>query len=106
MGGREVAGGGDLEGHWRLSYGIGEVEQHRWGATMVAMSIISSHPELKDREEPAVYLSKRMTEQEFVDWCTDETWAEWIDGRVLVMSPVNYTHAKLTVFLIHLFRAF
>jgi len=73
---------------------------------MTAMSIISGHPELKDREPSAVYLSKRMTEQEFVDWCTDETWAEWIDGRVLVMSPVNYTHAKLTSFLIHLFRAF
>jgi Uma2 family endonuclease len=73
---------------------------------MVAMSIISSHPELKDREEPAVYLSKRMTEQEFVDWCTDETWAEWIDGRVLVMSPVNYKHAKLTAFLIRLLGTF
>ena len=73
---------------------------------MMAMSIISSHPELKDREEPAVYLPKPMTEQEFVDWCNDETWAEWIDGRVLVMSPVNLEHARLTSFLIHLFRAF
>ena len=70
------------------------------------MSIISSHPELKDREQQAVYLSRRMTEQEFVDWCTDETWAEWIDGRVLVMSPVSFEHAKIMSFLSHLFRAF
>src|SRR3954468_11926118 len=100
MGGREVAGGGDLERHRFNPTELGQFEQQWRGATMMAMSIISSHPELKDREEPAVYLSKRMTEQEFVDWCTDETWAEWIDGRVLVMSPVNYKHAKLTVFLI------
>jgi Uma2 family endonuclease len=70
------------------------------------MSIISNHPELKDREEPAVYLPKRMTEEEFVEWCTDETWAEWIDGQVLVMSPVSYKHAKLTSFLIQLVGAF
>jgi len=82
------------------------VEQRGWRATMKAMSIISNHPELKDRGGPAVYLPKRMTEQEFVDWCNDETWAEWIDGRVLVMSPVNLEHARLTSFLIHLFRAF
>jgi hypothetical protein len=53
---------------------------------MRVMSIISNHPELKDREAPAVYLPQRMTEQEFVDWCDDETWAEWIDGQVLVTS--------------------
>jgi Uma2 family endonuclease len=73
---------------------------------MRVMSIISNHPELKDREAPAVYLPQRMTEQEFVDWCDDETWAEWIDGQVLVMSPVGYKHAKLTSFLIRLFGAF
>lgn len=73
---------------------------------MIAMSIISNHPELKDREESAVSLPQRMTEQEFVDWCDDETWAEWIDGQVLVMSPVNFEHAKLTAFLIQLIGGF
>jgi Uma2 family endonuclease len=73
---------------------------------MGTMSIISNHPELKDREETAVYLSKRMTEQEFVQWCDDETWAEWVNGRVLVMSPVNFEHARLTSFLIQLVGGF
>src|SRR4051794_15265122 len=70
------------------------------------MSIVSNQPELQDRPNGAVYLPKRMTEAEFVDWCDDETWAEWIDGQVLVMSPVSFEHAKLTSFLIHLFRGF
>src|SRR5438128_2363456 len=82
MRGGEVAGGGDLKWHLLNHTENGEVEQHSLGATMMAMSIVSNHPELKDREEPAVYLPKRMTEEEFVDWCDDETWAEWIDGRV------------------------
>src|SRR5205823_5930416 len=64
-----------------------------------AMSIISSHPELKNREETAVYLPRRMTEQEFVDWCDAETWAEWVNGRVLFMSPVSFEHARIAEFL-------
>jgi Uma2 family endonuclease len=47
-----------------------------------------------------------MTEQQFVDWCTSDTWAEWVDGEVIVMSPVNTLHARLLSFLIELFRAF
>ena len=66
---------------------------------MGTMSIISNHPELKDREEPAVYLPKRMTEEEFVEWCDSDTWAEWIDGQVLVMSPVSFEHARIADFL-------
>ena len=49
---------------------------------MGAMSIISSHPELKNREETAVYLPMRMTEAQFVAWCDSHTWAEWVDGKV------------------------
>jgi Uma2 family endonuclease len=47
-----------------------------------------------------------MSEAEFVDWCTPDTWAEWIDGEVLVMSPVGLEHADLFGFLFHLLRAF
>jgi Uma2 family endonuclease len=47
-----------------------------------------------------------MSEQEFVDWCTSDTWAEWVGGEVIVMSPVNLEHADLFAFLLHLFRAF
>jgi Uma2 family endonuclease len=73
---------------------------------MSVMSIISNQPELRDRGGAAVYLPKRMTEAEFVEWCDDETWAEWIDGQVLVMSPVTLQHARLVGFLYRLFGDF
>jgi Uma2 family endonuclease len=51
-------------------------------------------------------LGRRMTENEFVDWCDSETWAEWVDGEVIVMSPVSIEHATLSSFLHHLLSAF
>ncbi|HEY8665088.1 MAG TPA: Uma2 family endonuclease [Tepidisphaeraceae bacterium] len=47
-----------------------------------------------------------MTEAEFVDWCDEDTWAEWVDGEVIIMSPVNVPHGQITSFLVHLLRAF
>jgi Uma2 family endonuclease len=49
---------------------------------------------------------RRMTEQEFADWCTTDTWAEWVDGEVIVMSPVNIEHGQLFSFLHALLRGF
>src|SRR5437762_1510540 len=48
---------------------------------------------------------RRMTEQEFVNWCTD-FWAEWVDGEVILMSPVNLNHADVFSFLSVLIGAF
>jgi Uma2 family endonuclease len=47
-----------------------------------------------------------MTEEQFVQWCDDQTWAEWIDGEVLLMSPVNIQHGELFVFLLRLLGDF
>jgi Uma2 family endonuclease len=47
-----------------------------------------------------------MSEREFVEWCTSDTWAEWVDGEVILMSPVNFQHAKIAAFLLHLVRAY
>lgn len=49
---------------------------------------------------------RRLTETEFEEWCTGDTWAEWIDGEVILMSPVNYHHADLLAFLLGLIRGF
>jgi len=46
---------------------------------------------------------RRMTEAEFVKWCTD-FWAEWVDGEVVLMSPVNLDHADIHSFLVTLMR--
>ena len=29
----------------------------------------------------------RMSEDQFVVWCDEDTRAEWVDGEVIVMSP-------------------
>jgi Uma2 family endonuclease len=48
---------------------------------------------------------RRMTEDEFVEWC-GEFWAEWVDGEVVMMMTVHRDHAFLHAFLVTLFRTF
>jgi Uma2 family endonuclease len=50
--------------------------------------------------------ARRMTEQEFVDWCNDKTWAEWVDGEVILMNAVALDHADVVGFLFALVRGF
>ncbi|HUY31522.1 MAG TPA: Uma2 family endonuclease [Pirellulales bacterium] len=39
-----------------------------------------------------------LTEEEFLDWCDEDTKAEWVDGKVVLMSPANVQHALLSGF--------
>jgi Uma2 family endonuclease len=51
---------------------------------------------------------RRMTEEEFVEWCRgfENLRAEWVDGEVVVMSPANLNHVDLCGFLIAVMRVF
>ncbi|HEY3322892.1 MAG TPA: Uma2 family endonuclease [Planctomycetota bacterium] len=49
---------------------------------------------------------RRMTEQDFVDWCDSETWAEWVDGEVILVSPVSRIHDDFFGFLLTLMRLY
>jgi Uma2 family endonuclease len=40
-----------------------------------------------------------MTWEEFVAWCDEDTRAEWVDGEVIVLSPVSVAHQRLLRFL-------
>jgi len=40
-----------------------------------------------------------MTEEEFEAWCTEDVKAEYVDGEVIVHSPVRKTHTRLNIFL-------
>lgn len=33
--------------------------------------------------------SAKMTYEEFLAWADEDTWAEWVDGEVIYMSPVS-----------------
>lgn len=40
-----------------------------------------------------------MTEQEFLEFCDEDTKAEYIDGEVIVHSPVSNKHSRIATFL-------
>ena len=42
---------------------------------------------------------RRMTEREFVEWVDDKTRAEWVDGEVIVMSPMSDDHDEFAFWL-------
>src|SRR3954447_18428597 len=48
----------------------------------------------------------RWTERQFVEWAFDRFAAEWVDGRVVLVSPVNDEHDDLDTWLITLVRLF
>jgi hypothetical protein len=31
----------------------------------------------------------KMTYEQFLQWLDEDTWAEWVDGEVYLMSPVT-----------------
>jgi Uma2 family endonuclease len=48
----------------------------------------------------------RMTYEEFLEWCDEDTWAEWVDGEVIVLTPASNRHQDLSDFLAFVMRAF
>lgn len=57
-------------------------------------------------ESPSVVPRLRMTEEEFVVWCNEDTRAEWVDGEVIMPSPANLQHVDLAGFLLIVVRLF
>lgn len=47
-----------------------------------------------------------MSYEEFLAWCDEDTWAEWVDGEVVIMSPVSFFHQDLADFLVAVLRVF
>lgn len=56
---------------------------------------IEADLETTTRQPPAGPL----TFEEFFTWCDEDTWAEWVDGEVIVLSPSSLKHALLAGFL-------
>ena len=44
-------------------------------------------------------VSQKMSYQEFLDWCDEDTLAEWVDGEVIMASPASNRHQSLAGFL-------
>ena len=50
--------------------------------------------------------AKTMTYEEFLDWADEDTYAEWVDGKVEMMSPASRKHQKLALYLASLLTEF
>lgn len=48
----------------------------------------------------------RMSFEQFVQWCDEDTYAEWVDGEVDPMTAPGTRHQDLLVFLVTLLRMF
>lgn len=47
-----------------------------------------------------------ITEEQYMAWCGKDTRAEWVDGKVIIMSPVSTVHSRLMRFLLSLLNDF
>ena len=63
------------------------------------MKIVKGTEERKAPSGPMSY-------EEFLEWCDEDTWAEWVDGEVVMLSPASQRHQDLADFLNAVLRAF
>lgn len=50
--------------------------------------------------------SATITYDEFMQWATEDTLAEWVKGKVRVTSPASARHQRLTAFLVGVLAAY
>jgi len=43
--------------------------------------------------------SSKLSYEEFLSWCDEDTWAEWVDGEVVLLTPASERHQALRGFL-------
>ena len=43
--------------------------------------------------------SKKISYEEFLDLCDEDTWAEWVDGDIIMTSPASIQHQRIYSFL-------
>jgi Uma2 family endonuclease len=55
-------------------------------------------PELMSADRPP-HPRRKLTWEEFLDWCNEDANAEWVDGEVVMHSPVHERHDELVRFL-------
>ena len=55
-------------------------------------------PELMSADRPQ-HPRRKLTWEEFLDWCNEDANSEWVDGEVIMHSPVSQRHDDLVRFL-------
>lgn len=55
---------------------------------------------MASQSSSAATLPLRMSYEEFLDWCDEDTLAEWVDGQVIMTSPASSRHQEIVDFLV------
>jgi Uma2 family endonuclease len=48
----------------------------------------------------------KISYDQFLEWLDEDTWAEWVDGEIIVMSPISLAHDAVHGFLLAILRVF
>lgn len=51
-------------------------------------------------------VATKMTFEQFLEWYDEDTFAEWVDGEVVPMSPVGLEHQYVAGFLLEIIRLY
>ncbi len=54
-----------------------------------------------DRNPPP---SSKVTFERFLEWTDEDTWAEWVDGEIIMMTPASDRHQNLADWLTAILR--
>ena len=55
---------------------------------------------MASQSSSAATLPLQMSYEEFLDWCDEDTLAEWVDGQVIMTSPASYRHQEIVDFFV------
>jgi Uma2 family endonuclease len=58
---------------------------------------------MKSSAPPMVESPRKITYEEFLAWCDEDTLAEWVDGEVVMGSPASQRHQTVSDFLLRVF---
>jgi Uma2 family endonuclease len=78
----------------------------------IAPEWLAERPDLHERlvevlaDHPHQLLRPTMSYEEFLAWAKNDIHAEWIEGKVLLMSPTSSRHQDIVVFLITLLNLY
>ncbi|HAF70311.1 MAG: hypothetical protein XD60_1498 [Acetothermia bacterium 64_32] len=50
--------------------------------------------------------TRKLTYEEFLEWCDEDTWAEWVNGEVIVLTPASMRHQLIKKFLTSVLDAY
>ncbi len=62
--------------------------------------------EINTKSSAPSQMPAKMTYEQFLAWEDEDTHAEWVNGEVVLMTPVSHRHQNLRGFLLSLFRYF